>query len=161
MVDRLAAHGDERGRFVEIMRAERYPERFVQSNHSRSTAGVLRGLHYHERQADLWYVASGIARAGLADLRHAAEAPATAVVTMDADQPCVLYIPRGVAHGFLAVTDVDLIYLVTNYYDATDENGIAWDDATLAIDWGIDEPILSERDRSNPPLSWDDIPAFS
>ena len=55
----LEPHADERGRFVEIMRAANFPDQFVQANHSRSRAGVLRGLHYHRHQADLWYVVSG------------------------------------------------------------------------------------------------------
>ncbi|MGH9269435.1 MAG: dTDP-4-dehydrorhamnose 3,5-epimerase family protein, partial [Acidimicrobiales bacterium] len=63
------------------------------------------------------------------------------------------------AHGFLALTDVDLLYWVTHYYDASDEFGVAWDDPTLGIAWRIDEPILSERDRANAPLRWDSIVA--
>ena len=161
MLTRLDAHGDERGRFVEILRASGYPETFVQSNHSRSRAGVLRGLHYHRAQADLWYVIGGRAEVGLADLRTRAERPAIATVVLSQDEPAALYIPAGVAHGFLALTDVDLIYFVTNYYDATDELGVAWDDPTLAVPWSTSEPVLSERDSSNPELRWDDIPPFT
>lgn len=158
---RLTVNADERGSFAETMRASSYSETFVQSNHSRSMEGVLRGLHYHRRQADLWYVVAGRARVGLADLRARSDSPATATVTLSGDEPATLYIPAGVAHGFLAETAVDLIYWVTNYYDASDEHGLAWNDPTLAIDWGRADPILSERDASNPELRWDDIPSFT
>jgi len=70
LIERPQVHGDERGRFVEIYRASRMPEPFRQSNHSRSAAGVLRGLHYHRHQADLWYLVSGRAQVALADLRR-------------------------------------------------------------------------------------------
>ncbi len=63
-----------------------------------------------------------------------------------------LFIPRLVAHGFYATTELTLVYLVTNEYDGTDELGFAWDDPDAAIDWPDREPILSERDRANPPL---------
>lgn len=154
-------HADERGSFTEIFRAEAYPETFVQSNHSRSRAGVLRGLHYHLHQADLWYVASGRAQVGLADLRTRSERPTTATLDLSADRPTTVYIPAGIAHGYLALTDVEVVYWVTNYYDATDEHGVAWDDPTLAIAWANQTPTLSERDQTNPRLEWDSIPAFS
>jgi dTDP-4-dehydrorhamnose 3,5-epimerase len=158
---KLEVHADERGAFIEIMRAGAYPEVFVQSNHSRSLAGVLRGLHYHRHQADLWYVISGRARVGLADLRTRSATPATATVVLSGDEPATLYIPPGVAHGFLAEEPVDLVYWVTAYYDASDEHGVAWNDASLAIDWGTVDPVISDRDSSNPELRWDDIPPFT
>jgi dTDP-4-dehydrorhamnose 3,5-epimerase len=154
-------HFDPRGSFAEIMRASSYPEAFVQSNHSRSAAGVLRGLHYHRRQADLWYVVDGRIEVGLADLRVRADRPATATVPLSGDAPATLYIPAGVAHGFFAHTPVELIYWVTNYYDSTDEHGIAWNDPTLAIPWSASGPVVSERDASNPELRWDEILPFT
>jgi dTDP-4-dehydrorhamnose 3,5-epimerase len=157
----LEAHGDERGSFVEIMRAANFPNEFVQANHSRSGSGVLRGLHYHRHQADLWYVVRGRMQVGLADLRERRSRPATASLVLDSDDPAVLYVPPGVAHGFLALTDLDLIYFVTRYFDASDEFGVAWDDPTLAIRWENPDPILSERDRTNSPLRWEEIPSFS
>ena len=160
-VTSLESHADERGRFVEIMRAANFPDQFVQANHSRSRAGVLRGLHYHRHQADLWYVVKGRMQVGLADLRERRSPPATASLVLDSDDPAVLYVPPGIAHGFLALTDLDLIYFVTRYFDETDEFGVAWDDAALGIQWQIPNPILSERDLSAPPLRWDDIPSFS
>lgn len=154
-------HPDERGSFNEVFRLRGVPEALVQANHSRSEAGVLRGLHYHLRQADLWYVANGTIRVGLTDLRQRTDPPRTMVLEMSSESPASLYIPPGVAHGFAAITDCDLIYWVTQEYDASDEFGIAWDDDNLAIDWRISDPLVSERDRSNPPLNWDDIPSFS
>jgi dTDP-4-dehydrorhamnose 3,5-epimerase len=154
-------HADERGRLVEMVRASSHPEPFVQVNHSRSRRDVLRGLHYHRRQADLWYVVTGRARVGLADLRPRRDRPPVQTLVLDAESPAALYIPAGVAHGFVALTDLDLIYFVTREYDGTDEFGVAWDDPNLAVPWGIERPILSPRDIQNPELRWDQIPSFS
>ncbi len=154
-------HSDNRGSFLEIFREDLLGVRFVQANHSHSKKNTLRGLHYHRRQADAWYVMAGEAQAILADLRWPSDSPAVVSVDLVADSPKVLYIPPGVAHGFLAITDVDLIYWVTGYYDASDEFGVAWDDPTLRAPWRTAEPILSGRDQANPPLEWATIPAWS
>ena len=154
-------HPDGRGFFNEVFRAGAFSEELVQANHSNSAAGVVRGLHYHRYQADLWYVAGGIIRVGLADLRTRKDPPDTTVLEMSAGTPASLFIPPGVAHGFAALSDCDLIYWVTREYDASDEFGVAWDDDRIAIDWGIKEPIVSARDRANAPLNWDVIPSFS
>jgi dTDP-4-dehydrorhamnose 3,5-epimerase len=161
ILSRPEVHADDRGRLVEMFRASANAERFVQANHSRSRRNVLRGLHYHRKQADLWYVVAGRARVGLADLRVEEERSPVQTLVLDGEEPAVLYIPPGVAHGFLALTDVDLIYWVSEEYDGTDEFGVAWNDPTLAVPWGIDQPILSRRDRENPELRWDAIPSFS
>jgi len=159
---RPQVHGDDRGRFVEVFRAATLPEPMAQSNHSRSARGVLRGLHYHRNQADLWYLVAGRAQVGLADLRAGEGVPVTHSFVLDGDTPTAVYVPAGVAHGYLALTEIDLIYWVTREYDPDDENGVAWDDPTLAIDWQLDgPPIVSERDAGNPRLQWDLIPAFS
>ena len=150
IVTPVARHSDERGFFSETARFGAFPLEFRQSNHSHSRAGVLRGLHYHLDQADLWYVVSGTAQVALVDLRAAP--PKVATLTVDGSNPCTIYIPPKVAHGFLALTDVDLVYLVTREYDAADEHGVAWDDPALGIPWAVTDPILSERDSSNPPL---------
>lgn len=147
-------HKDDRGFFLEIFRQDLLGTKFVQANHSHSDEGVLRGLHYHLKQADAWYVIAGEAQAMLADLRVPTESPAIASVELRADDPRVLYIPQGVAHGFLAITDVDLIYWVTHPYDASDEFGVAWDDPTLKAPWRTSDPILSDRDKNNPKLDW-------
>ncbi len=160
-VVRLLPFGDERGRFMETFRKEWFPERswdVVQANRSESAAGVLRGLHYHFRQVDYWHVISGEVRVGLADLRAGSPTcGASQVITLRGDEPTGLFIPSGVAHGFYAVTDVTLTYIVDNYYDGDDELGVAWDDPELAVDWGVDAPILSARDQANP--RWQEISA--
>lgn len=146
VVTPVARAEDGRGFFSEIARFDGYR----QANHSHSRRGVLRGLHYHLEQSDLWYVMRGTAQVALADLR--AETPVVETLTVGDSDPCTIYIPPRVAHGFLALTDLDLVYLVTHEFDASDEHGIAWDDPTLAIPWASTDPILSERDRGNPRL---------
>ena len=135
---RPQVHGDARGRFVEVFRTAAVPEPLVQSNHSRSAAGVLRGLHYHRHQADLWYlvVRACPGRAGRPAQRGSA--PVTHTFVLDGETPTAVYVPSGVAHGYLALTEIDLIYWVTREYDPADENGVAWDDPTLAIAWQLD-----------------------
>ena len=153
----LRSFSDERGRFLETFRKDWFPERswtIVQTNRSDSQAGVLRGLHYHFQQVDYWYVARGQVRVGLADLRQgSATCGASTVVELGEQHECGLLIPSGVAHGFYALTAAKLTYLVDNYYDGQDEHGVAWNDPTLAVPWGITDPILSARDRANPRLS--------
>ncbi len=148
---------DDRGRFMETFRTAWFPERkwdIIQSNRSISKPGVLRGLHYHHRQVDYWQVMSGKIRVGLADLRRSsATFGASQVIELDAETPSGLFIPVGVAHGFYAVTDCTLLYIVDNYYDGSDELGVAWNDPQLRVDWGVTTPLLSERDRHNPRLA--------
>ena len=146
VVTPVERHEDPRGFFTEIARFGAYR----QANHSHSRRGVLRGLHYHLTQADLWYVVRGTAQVALADLRG--DEPVVETLTVGETSPCTIYVPPRVAHGFLALTDVDLVYLVTQEYDASDEHGVAWDDPSLAVPWALDDPILSERDRANPRL---------
>lgn len=158
----LSPKGDNRGRFSEIFRKEWFPQRSwhaVQINRSDSRAGVLRGLHYHFNQVDYWYLAAGTIRVGLVELRpDQARYRASAALTLSADDHTGLYIPSGVAHGFYAVTDVTLFYVVDNYYDGGDEYGLAWNDPDVTVDWQVDGlPELSGRDSANPLLR--DIPA--
>ena len=144
---------DERGRFVETFRKEWFPFctwDSVQNNRSDSKQNVLRGLHYHKKQVDYWYVSHGKLRAVLADLRP--DSPTylkTQIIDIDTNDHFGLFIPVGVAHGFVALTDCILNYVVNNYYDSTDEYGVKWDDPDLAIEWGIENPIISERDQEN------------
>lgn len=157
----IQLHGDERGSFAEIHRESNRPGRAAQANHAHSKSGVLRGLHYHVNQADLWYLVRGEIQVALVELRGSRENPPVATFVLTDQRPTTLYIPPGVAHGYLALTDSDLVYLVNKEYDASDEHGIAWNDPLLAIDWHIVDPVLSERDRHNAPLQWDLIPEFS
>ncbi len=150
--------GDERGSFAETYRREWLPagaREMVQSNLSRSRAGVLRGMHYHREQADHWVVIEGRAFVALYDLRTGSPTRGERQeLEMDGQSPSGLYIPPGVAHGFSARTEVALQYLVDAYYGSgQDEHGIAWDDPELGIGWPDPEPVLSERDRANPPLA--------
>lgn len=156
---------DDRGAFNEIVRAGGAGVDLLQASHSRSKAGVLRGLHYHRVQTDLWYLARGRARIALADLRAGSEGLVTMTWVADADHPTTILIPPGVAHGYLALTDIEMLYLTDKEWDPGDEFGIAWDDPTIGIDWEIDpdrsKPLLSDRDRDNPRVDWQTIGTFS
>lgn len=157
----LKAFGDDRGRFMETFRKEWFPQRswqIIQTNRSDSIAGVLRGLHYHFKQVDYWYVVNGQIRAGLVDLRpNSPTYRASQTIEMGGDNQIGVFIPVGVAHGFVSLTDVTLTYIVDNYYDGADEFGVAWNDPDVGPAWGVEEPILSGRDAGNPFLK--DIPA--
>jgi dTDP-4-dehydrorhamnose 3,5-epimerase len=159
----LKRHPDSRGSFAEAWRAagsgDVAPFGAVQANLSSSATGVLRGLHLHRRQADLWIVLSGVAFVVLVDVRPMLEdpdaKPLVGSATLARDD--TVTIPPLVAHGFLAVEPLELMYLVTNEYDGTDELGFAWDDPLVDVRWpevntvdGL--PILSERDQVNPSL---------
>ena len=134
--------------------------RFVQANLSASAVGVLRGLHFHRHQLDHWIVSSGRAFVALVDVRPMLIDPSAAplVETRELVADAWVDIPTGVAHGFLALEPLELIYLVTNEYDGTDELGFAWDDPLAAVAWPTiaetadGRPILSERDQTNPTL---------
>ena len=149
----LQPFGDGRGRFVETFRREWFPQRDwekTQSNASYSKGGVLRGLHYHHRQVDYWFLASGRIRVGLHDMRPSSPTyRANQILELDAEDPRGVYIPIGVAHGFVALTDIVLTYLVDNYYDGTDENGVAWNDPDIDLQWGVANPEVSDRDAAN------------
>lgn len=157
---RLEAFGDARGQFMETYRASWLPfaAPMVQGNRSESAPGVLRGLHYHRRQADLWFVQSGRVATTLLDARVGSPTEGRHLtVEQGGDTQLAVYIPEGVAHGFYAHDDVVMTYLVTNEYDGSDELGIAWDDPDLGIIWPAADPILSGRDQRNPRLR--DVPA--
>jgi dTDP-4-dehydrorhamnose 3,5-epimerase len=146
-------HGDERGRFVETYRRSWFPagREMIQANRSEKLSGALVGLHYHLHQADYWYLLRGKARVVLHDLRSGSPTDmSTQIVELDGEEDRGIFIPPGVAHGFAAVTDVLLWYLVDAYYNPADELGLAWDDPDVGADWGIDSPVLSVRDQSNP-----------
>jgi dTDP-4-dehydrorhamnose 3,5-epimerase len=128
---------------------------------STSAAGVLRGLHLHRRQLDYWVVASGRAFVALVDVRPLLDGSAAvpAVETRELRPDDWVVIPEGVAHGFLALEPLELVYLVTNQYDGSDELGFAWDDPAVAVPWPPvaattdGRPIVSERDASNPRIA--------
>jgi len=151
-----SSHGDARGRFVESYRRSWFPHgrEMVQGNRSDKDAGAVVGLHYHLHQADYWYVTRGRARVVLHDLRVGSPTEgATELLDLGGDPERGVFVPPGVAHGFASLSDLTLTYLVDQYYNPADELGVAWDDPEIAADWGVGDPVLSERDRSNPTRS--------
>lgn len=158
----LRPYQDERGLFMEMFRREWFPWvnwDKLQNNRSDSKAGVLRGLHYHHKQVDYWFALRGVIRVGMADLRPSSPTfRATQVLEIGETNLLGVFIPSGVAHGFVALTDATLLYTVNQYYDGgLDENGVMWNDPDLGVAWNYDSPILSARDLTNPYLR--DIPA--
>jgi dTDP-4-dehydrorhamnose 3,5-epimerase len=146
-------HGDDRGRFVETYRRSWFPlgREMIQANRSEKRQGAVVGLHYHLHQADYWYVLRGRARVVLHDLRvGSATEGVTWSVDLDGAEDRGLFIPPGVAHGFAALSDVLLWYLVDGYYNPADELGVAYDDPAIGADWGLRDPVLSARDQNNP-----------
>lgn len=145
--------GDDRGRFLETYRRSWFPlgREMVQSSRSDKSAGSLVGLHYHLHQADYWYVVEGRAQVILHDLRVGSVSQgATLEIELGDANEVGLFIPPGVAHGFAAITDMTLTYLVDNYYNPSDELGVAWNDPEIAANWQIEDPVYSARDAENP-----------
>jgi len=143
----LARHADERGWFSELARASALPKPIRQLNLSRSRAGVIRGLHYHERgQDDLFVCLAGMVRVVVLD-RATGE---TFSEDIGDENPVAIYVPGSHAHGYEALTDALFAYVVTEEYDADDpdEHGIPWDDPRVKHLWSTDAPILSARDAS-------------
>src|SRR3954454_4305521 len=145
--------GDERGYFVETYRREWIPSggEMIQANRGDRVAGCLVGLHYHLHQADYWYVPRGRARVVLHDLREGSPTDGkTLVLEIGEDNDTGVFIPPGVAHGFAAITDLTITYLVDQYYNPDDELGLAWDDPEIDADWGVTDPVVSKRDQPTP-----------
>lgn len=152
-------HADERGFFLETFSARDYAALgidlpFVQDNHSRSSAGVLRGLHFQQEpgQAKLVRVVRGRIADVVVDLRRSsATFGEHEVFELDDEVHRQVYVPVGFAHGFVVLSDVaDVVYKVTAYYETTTERGIAWNDPDLNVAWPVAEPVLSDRDRTLP-----------
>lgn len=149
--------GDHRGFFKETFNAERYKElagidlTFVQDNHSRSRKGVLRGLHFQKTkpQGKLVSVARGAVYDVAADINPESPTYGQYVgVELSEDNHRQLWVPPGYAHGFVVVSDeVDFVYKCTDYYDPSDEGGVAWDCPLLNIDWPVDDVQLSDKDK--------------
>jgi dTDP-4-dehydrorhamnose 3,5-epimerase len=143
----LAIAEDERGWFCELRRDSVLAERMVQTNVSFSRAGVVRGLHYHERgQSDLFACLQGTARVVVLD-RDTGE---TYAEDIGEENPVALYIPGRHGHGFEALTDILFCYHVTAEYDPADpdELTIPWNDPRVAHLWSTSTPILSARDAA-------------
>jgi dTDP-4-dehydrorhamnose 3,5-epimerase len=157
-----AVHRDERGFFLEVFHAARYRRAgidvaFVQANHSRSIRGTLRGLHWQAAphpQAKLIRVVVGEVFDVAVDVRP--ESPTFGQwvgVTVSAANFRQLYLPVGFAHGFAVLSEVaELEYQCSDVYDPALERGLPWNDPDLAIEWPVERPIVSERDRHHPPF---------
>ncbi|EJB8349295.1 dTDP-4-dehydrorhamnose 3,5-epimerase [Vibrio cholerae] len=150
--------GDERGFFMETWNQKRFeelvtgkPTLFVQDNHSKSKKGVLRGLHYQSKrmQGKLVRVSSGAMLDVAVDIRRGSVTFGHWVsVELSAENKRQLWIPEGFAHGFLTLSDnVECLYKTTDYYHPEYENTILWNDKNLGINWGVSNPILSEKDK--------------
>jgi dTDP-4-dehydrorhamnose 3,5-epimerase len=138
---------DERGWFCELRRDSVLPKRTVQTNVSFSRAGVIRGLHYHERgQDDLFVCLQGMARVVVLDR----ESDVAFTEDIGDDNPVAIYVPGRHAHGFEALTDLLFCYHVTEEYDPDDpdEHEIPWNDDRVAHLWSTTTPILSARDAA-------------
>ena len=155
-------HGDERGFFVETFSRASWGElgvdaEFVQHNHSRSGRGILRGLHFQTEpgQAKLLRCARGAIFDVAVDLRRGSPTYGRwEGYVLDDERHRQLYVPIGFAHGFVVLSEVaDVSYLVSSYYDPATEAGIAWDDPDVGVEWGVEQPLLSERDRQAPRLA--------
>ena len=141
----LSRHDDERGWFMELMRASQLPLPVRQSNLVFSRKGVIRGLHYHERgQCDLFCCLQGMVRVVVLD-RESGE---TFTEDIGDDNPVAVFIPGRHAHGYEALTDCLFLYHVTEEYDREDpdEQEVPWNDPRVAHLWSTESPILSERD---------------
>jgi dTDP-4-dehydrorhamnose 3,5-epimerase len=143
----LARHEDERGWFAELARASNLPKPVRQANLAYSRAGVIRGLHYHERgQDDLFLCLQGMVRVVVLD-RSTDE---TFTEDIGEENPVAIYVPGIHAHGYEALTDCLFCYLVTEEYDPDnpDEHGVPWNDPRVAALWSTRSPILSQRDQT-------------
>ena len=158
--------GDTRGFFYESYNEAKYREagidrHFVQSNVSRSARGVLRGLHYQwpNPQGKLVSVLEGEVYDVAVDIRHGSpHFGQWAGVMLTAENHRHFWIPEGFAHGFCVVSETaTFCYQCTALYDAKADAGVRWNDAALAIDWPVAEPLLSDKDTRSPLLA--DIPA--
>ncbi|OGE14405.1 hypothetical protein A2111_00405 [Candidatus Daviesbacteria bacterium GWA1_38_6] len=151
---------DDRGFFREVFHLDELEkvtgEKFnlAQWNHSLSKPGVIRGLHA-ENWNKIVYCTSGKMFTAIVDLREESDTfGKVETFTLGDENKAALFIPKGLANSVCAVGDKDVnyLYLVDSYYDGTDTTAIAWDDPDLNIEWPVENPIISERDKNNPRL---------
>lgn len=161
-----SVHGDHRGYFAETFRQDKLEEAlgyqvdFVQDNESKSTKGVLRGLHFQlapHAQTKLVRVIEGAVLDVAVDIRKGSPTFGHHVaIELSGENKKQLFIPRGFAHGFVVLTDtVTFAYKVDNYYSPECDRGLAFNDESLQIDWQLDNDslLLSEKDTKQPLLS--------
>lgn len=153
--------GDNRGFFMESWNKKKMEEAglyydFVQDNHSKSTVkGTLRGIHFQKSdkaQAKLVRCVKGAVLDVAVDLRKNSPTFKQWVgVELSAENKKQLLIPRGFGHGFVTLTDdVEFLYKADNYYAPEADAGIRWNDTEIGVEWGVENPILSEKDKKNP-----------
>ena len=153
--------GDNRGFFMESWNKEKMAELgldydFVQDNHSKSTVkGTLRGIHFQKgdkAQAKLVRCIKGAVLDVAVDLRQSSPTFKQWVgVELSEKNKKQLLIPRGFGHGFVTLTnDVEFLYKADNYYAPEADAGIRWNDPDIGVEWGVENPILSEKDKKNP-----------
>ena len=163
---------DERGFFVETFSArgaasDGIPDTFVQDNHSRSTRGVVRGLHYQLQspQGKLVHVANGSIFDVAVDIRVGSPHFGKWFgAELNDDNLHSLWVPPGFAHGFCVLSEsADVIYKCTALYDPHDDRGIAWDDSRIGIEWPVAKPLVSAKDSKYEGLSETraDLPRFA
>jgi dTDP-4-dehydrorhamnose 3,5-epimerase len=145
---------DARGDLVELVRDEWFEGlRATQWNVVRSSPGVLRGVHWHERRADLISSVAGRVALGLVDLRRGSPTEGAAeIIELDGDQPELVIVPTGVGHGLLSLDLTIVLYGMSEAYDPDDEFSVAAFDPALGIDWPVASAVLSCRDLDAPAL---------
>ena len=152
---------DQRGFFFESYHEDKFTklgikDRFVQDNHARSVKGTLRGLHYQLKrpQAKLCRVIRGEVLDVVVDIRRGSPHFGKWVgEVLSAQNKRQMYVPAGFAHGYLVLSETaEFLYKCSDFYHPEYEHGLAWDDADIGIAWGIEAPLLSEKDRRNPLL---------
>ncbi len=157
-----AVHGDDRGFMLESFKVDAWAELgvdtpFVQHNHSRSSKGTLRGIHFQTEpgQAKLVRCPRGEILDVAVDLRRGSPTYGEwEAHVLDDVSHHQLFVPVGFGHGFAVLSDVaDVAYLVSSVYDPATEAGIAWDDPDVGVDWRVAEPLLSGRDQGAPRLA--------
>lgn len=157
------AFGDNRGFFMESYKESEFVKngidtKFVQDNHSKSTKGVLRGLHYQVKpkaQAKLVRCVRGKIYDVAVDIRPNSKTFGKWVkVELSEENKHMLFIPRNFAHGFIVLSDeAELIYKTDNEYSVDNDRGLLWCDKEININWDFDSPILSEKDKIQPTLN--------
>lgn len=160
-------HGDHRGYFMETYSTQAFAQigidaQFVQDNQSfTAQKGTLRGLHFQNApmaQAKLVRVTRGAVLDVAVDLRKGSPTYKQWVgVELSAENKRMLYIPRGFGHGFVTLTDdVEFCYKVDNLYSKECDRGVRFDDPSIGVAWGVTAPILSQKDRTSPPVDESD-----
>ncbi len=152
---------DSRGFFMETFHQKKYAEAgidhaFIQDNYSHSTRGTLRGLHYQLKhpQGKLIYVITGEIFDVAVDIRQGSPGFGKWVGQyLSGNNKRQIFVPEGFAHGFCVISETaDVLYKTTDLYNPDDEYGVLWSDSTIGIDWPVEVPIVSDKDKQFPGL---------